>query len=42
MLHEYHLKEVRAHAGAELGTRISLADQLTLILDPLYFKIRAM
>ena len=27
--HKYHVKEVRAHSGTELGTRIGWADQLT-------------
>ena len=36
-LHKYHVKEVRAHSGAELGAWIGWADQLTRIFDPPMF-----
>ena len=35
--HKYHAKEVRAHPGAESGTWICWADQLTHSLDPPMF-----
>ena len=34
---KYHVKEVRAYSGTELGTWIDQADQLTHVFDPLMF-----
>ena len=35
--HEYHVKEVRAHSGAQLRKWIGWADQLTHIFDTSMF-----
>ena len=35
--HKYHVKEVRAHSGTELGKWLGLADQLTIVFDQAMF-----